>query len=78
MQKKNSSCILSEYISNPYLINGLKFDLRIYVCITCINPLRIYVYNECLVRFATQKYSNDVKIIISNFSKGNLIDKNFK
>ena len=60
LQKKNSSSICSEYISNPLLINDLKFDLRIYVCVTCIHPLRIYIYKEGLVRFATQKYSNNV------------------
>ncbi len=48
--------VVSEYISNPLLVNGLKFDLRIYVGITCFNPLRIYMYEEGLVRFATEKY----------------------
>lgn len=30
--------------------------MRIYVAITSINPLRIYIYDEGLVRFATCKY----------------------
>ncbi len=38
---------------NPYLIDGLKFDLRIYALITCVHPLRVYVYNDGIVRFAT-------------------------
>ncbi len=45
--------IASEYISDPFLINGLKSDIRIYVLITCVNPLRIYIYEDGLVRFAT-------------------------
>jgi tubulin polyglutamylase TTLL5 len=52
------SYIVSQYLDNPLLIDGYKFDLRIYVAITSINPLRIYMYDEGLVRFATEKYSN--------------------
>ena len=40
-------------------MNGYKFDMRIYVVITCINPLRIYMFEEGLARFATCKYNND-------------------
>jgi tubulin polyglutamylase TTLL5 len=49
--------IASEYIANPMLVDDYKFDLRVYVAVTCINPLRIYVYEEGLTRFATVKYS---------------------
>jgi len=47
---------VSKYIWNPFLIDGYKFDIRIYVVITSIMPLRIFIYEEGLVRFATEKY----------------------
>jgi len=46
--------IVSRYIHNPFLINGFKFDLRIYVVATSFDPMRFYIYDQGLVRFATQ------------------------
>lgn len=58
--QQNRDClgnsVVSHYISNPLLIDQLKFDLRVYVALTSVNPLKVYVYDEGLVRFATTKY----------------------
>ncbi|GAB0092904.1 tubulin polyglutamylase TTLL13 [Sergentomyia squamirostris] len=48
--------ICQEYVKNPLLIDGFKFDMRIYVLITDLDPLRIFVYNEGLARLATKTY----------------------
>ncbi|KAJ1628274.1 tubulin-tyrosine ligase/Tubulin polyglutamylase, partial [Pavlovales sp. CCMP2436] len=52
--------IVQRYVANPLLINGLKFDMRIYVAVTSFDPLRVYVYEEGLGRFATAPYSASV------------------
>lgn len=58
---RSEKWVVSRYIHNPLLINSHKFDLRIYVLITSYEPLRIYVYQEGLTRFASEPYSSGTK-----------------
>ena len=60
--------IVQEYIQNPFLINGHKFDMRLYVLITSFDPLMIYLYGDGLVRFATQPFSTDPSMINNKFA----------
>ena len=59
--------LASRYIMNPHLINGLKYDLRVYVLVTSYCPLKVYMYNDGLVRFATEPYNLDPKNINQKF-----------
>jgi len=49
---------VSRYISNPFLINSHKFDLRIYIIVTSFDPLRVYMFKDGLARFASEKYNH--------------------
>lgn len=65
---KKSTMIVQQYISNPCLLeNGHKFDLRIYVLVTSVDPLRIYICEEGLVRFASSKYTSQESGIIDQY-----------
>ncbi|XP_043934218.1 tubulin polyglutamylase TTLL13-like [Protopterus annectens] len=55
--KPGEHMICQQYISKPFVLDGFKFDLRIYVLITSCDPLRIFIYEEGLARFATSKYT---------------------
>ncbi|VVC41200.1 Hypothetical protein CINCED_3A015863 [Cinara cedri] len=64
---KKVPLVVQRYIDNPYLINDTKFDLRLYILITSINPLRLYLYDNGLVRFASVKYSSDLNTISDRY-----------
>ena len=60
--------LITRYISNPHLINKLKYDFRIYVLITGLAPLKVYLYKEGMVRFATDEYNLDKNHLSHKYS----------
>ncbi|XP_012584416.1 PREDICTED: tubulin polyglutamylase TTLL4 [Condylura cristata] len=64
---KRRPLLVQRYLHKPYLISGSKFDLRIYVYVTSYDPLRIYLFSDGLVRFASCKYSPSMKSLSNKF-----------
>ena len=54
---KSKKLLVQKYVADPYLIDGNKFDLRLYVVVTGVDPLRVYIFKEGLTRISTSKYS---------------------
>lgn len=48
--------VAQRYLHKPFLIDGLKFDMRIYVLLAGCDPLKIYLYDDGLGRFCTEEY----------------------
>lgn len=49
---------MQKYIRKPALWKDHKYDFRIYVLITSvIDPMTIFIYNDGLVRLASEKYN---------------------
>ncbi|KAG6611593.1 Tubulin-tyrosine ligase family [Phytophthora cinnamomi] len=64
---KKKAYVAQRYVADPFLINGLKFDLRVYVAVTSYDPLRIYLFHDGLVRFCTEKYSTSKSALKNPF-----------
>lgn len=54
-QMANKMFIADRYLAKPLLINDSKFDMRVYVYVTSYDPLRAYVFEDGLARFASCK-----------------------
>ena len=68
--------VVQPYLDRVMLIEGRKFDLRTYVLVTSLNPLRAYFYEEGLVRLASELYNrtgNSKTQFLTNTSVGKLV-----
>jgi len=57
------ACVVQRYLDRPYLFDGHKFHIRLYVLVTAAAPLRAYIYREGIVRIAPEPYGlSDVEL----------------
>jgi tubulin polyglutamylase TTLL6/13 len=57
--------VIQRYLP-PFLIDGYKFDFRVYLLISTLSPFTVYIYKEGLARFCTSKYSPPIKKNLDN------------
>ena len=48
--------LVQEYLHRPHLIQGRKYVLRLYVLITSLDPLRVYVYDQGFAKLASARF----------------------
>lgn len=72
---RGADLVVQKYLSCPFLINNYKFDFRVYVLVTSVEPLRIMIYRDGLARFATSKYEaplntniKDMRMHLTNYA----------
>lgn len=52
----STTYVAQRYIHKPFLLEGYKFDLRLYVLVLGCDPLRIFLHKRGLVRLASEQY----------------------
>ncbi len=51
--------MVQKYLSEPLVIGGKKFDIRLYVLVLSYQPLVVYLYRNGFARFTHHRYDND-------------------
>jgi tubulin polyglutamylase TTLL5 len=49
--------MVQEYIGNPHTMNERKYVLRLYVLVTSVDPLRVYLHDEGFAKLASEPYN---------------------
>lgn len=76
LRRESSKWVVQKYMEQPLasVQGGRKFDIRQWVLITSLAPLRVFWYAQCYLRFCSQPFSlerarlDDQFVHLSNYS----------
>ncbi len=54
-----TSWMVQQYMDRPHTFDGHKYVLRLYVLVTSLDPLLVYVYREGSAKLASEPYAPD-------------------
>jgi hypothetical protein len=64
--------VVQKYLDRPLLVDGHKFDLRLYVLVTSFAPVEAFLYSEGFARFSSERYSladaRNLRVHLTNYS----------
>ncbi|CAB3386120.1 Hypothetical predicted protein [Cloeon dipterum] len=69
--KHPDETFVQEYVSNPLLIDGRKFDIGVYVVVASLDPLRVYALDgDVVFRFCAKPYEPFNSSILAKYVIG--------
>jgi len=57
-KEHHKTFVVQKYIENPMLIKDKKFDIRQFVMVASLDPVVVFLLDDCYLRFCTKNYTH--------------------
>jgi tubulin monoglycylase TTLL3/8 len=77
MISKDTLWVVQKYIERPLTIISKKFDIRQWVLITSVEPLRVWIWRKPYFRFSSNDYDpNNLKSKFAHLTNASISETN--